>query len=539
MLAAAPRPSAVAAPRHVDGVTVPRPGIDILHYDFDLSFGGSGALDSIDMNERVRVRRAVTADTLVLDLLAPMQVRTVTMAGTAIDFVRDSTTVRIPLPRSDRDTLEVTLRYGGRPRGGLVARKGADGHWTAFGDNYPDRARNWLATVDDPSDKATVDWTIRHPAGTRAIANGALVEDSPDPSDGTIVTRWHEGRPLYTAVMVVGVAPFAVVQLGRSACGDAEIPGCVDQSVWAAPEVRPLLPGAFTAAVPIVDFFSRLVAPFPYEKLAHVESATRWGGMENASDIFYADQAFRRGRITDALIAHETAHQWFGDAVTTRTWPHVWLSEGFATYFAALWAEHAHGDSAFHAVLRGMRETVLRSPVTVTEPVVRDSVPDLGQLLNSNVYQKAGFVLHMLRRELGDSVFFRGIRAYYQAHRHGSAVTADFQRAMEAASGKSLEWFFTQWMRRPGYAELDVTWRWDAPRKSLFLTVTQGRRFPPYALRFDVDVVDATGHRERLWADVPATHARTIPVPVRMTGAPVSVQLDPDVAVLGTIHAGG
>ena len=185
-----------------------------------------------------------------------------------------------------------------------------------------------------------------------------------------------------------------------------------------------------------------------------------------------------------------------------------------------------------------MRQTVLSAPVTIAEPVVRDSVPDLTRLLNSNVYQKAGFVLHMLRREMGDSAFFRGIRSYYLTYRHGNAVTADFQREMESAAGTSLDWFFAQWMRRPGFAELTTTWRWDASRRVLLVTVSQGTRFPPYQLSLEMDVYDIAGRSHRVRAAVPATRAGTIPVPVAIDGAPVRVEFDPDVALLGTIRPG-
>ena len=122
--------------------------------------------------------------------------------------------------------------------------------------------------------------------------------------------------------------------------------------MYTAPEQSKAMPGPFASAGDIVALFSRLVGPFPYEKLAHLQSSTRYGGMENASEIFYADGAFRRGTMNDELIAHETAHQWFGDAVTERQWPHVWLSEGFATYFSALWVREARGDSAFRTGLQ-------------------------------------------------------------------------------------------------------------------------------------------------------------------------------------------
>ena len=133
--------------------------------------------------------------------------------------------------------------------------------------------------------------------------------------------------------------------------------------------------------------------------------------MENATAIFYADGLFRRGGVSEGLIAHETAHQWFGDAVTERFWPHVWLSEGFATYFAALYTQHAHGDTAFRAEMEGLRSAIFKDTVAVARRPVIDTIEtDLLALLNVNSYQKGGWVLHMLRSELGDSAFLLGLR---------------------------------------------------------------------------------------------------------------------------------
>src|SRR5204862_2481017 len=160
-------------------------------------------------------------------------------------------------------------------------------------------------------------------------------------------------------------------QLANTACGDDEGKRCVPQVVYTAPEQKSMLPGPFARAGEIVQLFGRLVGPFPYEKLAHLQSSTRFGGMENASAIFYSDGSFRRRTMNEGLIAHETAHQWFGDAVTERDWAHLWLSEGFATYFAALWTRHAHGDSAFRHEMARNRAVVLADTEDVgTRPVI-------------------------------------------------------------------------------------------------------------------------------------------------------------------------
>jgi aminopeptidase N len=185
--------------------------------------------------------------------------------------------------------------------------------------------------------------------------------------------------------------------------------------------------------------------------------------------------------------------------------------------------------------MRRMRESILGAKITVEKPIVDDELSDLGLLLNSNVYQKAGFTLHMLRREIGDSAFFRGVRAYYAKHRHGNAVTADFVREEEAASGKKLDWFFDQWMRRPGIAELNVVWRWEAARKQLLLTISQGTRFPPYRITLSLDVTDTRGRVQRVRVVVPAARVATIPVPLKLDGAAKHIAFDADVSLLGKI----
>ncbi len=510
-----------------------QPGLDVQHYDFHVAFPRR-LPGSIRFVSSVRVVRTGAATRIALDLVSQLTVDSVRVNGTATTSERPGNVVQVALPPGQRDTLTVAVYYHGEPSDGLVIRSDSLGRWTAFGDNFPNRARQWLATVDHPSDKATLTWTVVHPASHRVIANGELQEESPG-RDGMVTTRYRAVRPLYTAVMVIGVAPFAVVELGNTACNLGELPGCVRQSVWVTPETRDYMPGPFARAGDIVALFSRLAGPYPYEKLAHVMSSTRYGGMENAAAIFYADALFTRRNVPEGLIAHEVAHQWFGDAVTTREWPHVWLSEGFATYFAALWTEHAHGDSAFRTELTQMRGSVLGAKITGEKAVVDETLDDAGRVLNSNVYQRAGFVLHMLRREVGDSAFFRGIRSYYAKYRHGNALTADFQREMELTSKQSLGWFFDQWMRRPGLPTAEVSWQWDASRKQLVVTALQAAPAGAFQLNLALDVTDGSGRTQRVRAKIPAARVSTVNVPVTLTGGVKQVVLDPDVSVLATI----
>lgn len=510
-----------------------RPGIDVLHYAFDIYLPDRGK--AIEGRATISLRRTTRVDTLLLDLVA-MKVDSVLVNGAATRFSQADSTLRLTLPPGSGDSLSVAVRYAGEPKDGLIFSSDSAGRWQAFGDNFPNRARFWLPVVDHPSDKATVSWTVRAPADRLTMANGALESVTPVPGSQT-VTRWRTTRPITTYLMVIGVAPFTMVDLGESACGLSEVSRCVRQSVWASPAVRDYLPGPFARAGAIVDFFSRLVGPFPYEKLAHVQSATRYGGMENASAIFYSDQAFKNRSVGEGLIAHEIAHQWFGDAVTEREWPHVWLSEGFASYFAPLWVERSRGDSAFRASLTQVRNGAINGRVAAEKAIVDTTLANVSNVLNSNVYQKAGFTLHMLRREIGDSAFFRGIRAYYAKYRHGTALTEDLTREFERTAGRSLDWFFEQWFWRPGFAELTVAWRHDAAKQRVVLDVEQGTRFAPYRVRMAVDLVTADGSVRRAVVMIPAEQRASIEVPISAPQAPVRVAFDADVGVLGTITA--
>jgi aminopeptidase N len=499
-----------------------QPGIDVLRYRFEITLPESGA--RIEVVAQVAYRQIQPSRELLLDLLAPMQVASATTGcDTRVaqaKVVHDGRRVRITVPaaRTERDTSCVTLHYAGAPADGLVIGIDSAGRWRAFGDNWPDRARHWLASVDHPSDKALVEFVVNAPAGLTVVTSGSAL-------------------PLPTYLMVIAAAPLVETKLGDTACGVAAMARCVPQSVFTAPEQARHLPGNFAQAGAIVEFFGSIVAPFPYEQLAHLQSSTRFGGMENAGAIFYADALFRRPEgVGVGLIAHEVAHQWFGDAVTPRAWPHVWLSEGFATYFAALYTEHAQGEAAFLAQLDGIRSQVIGAAIVAQRPVIDTTQTELMQLLNTNSYQKGGYVLHMLRREVGDTAFIGGIREYYAAGVHGTALTSDLRLAMERASGRELNWFFDQWLRRPGFIEAEVGWRHDATTREVFATVSQGRRFAPYRFKLPLEVEAADGTRRVVVVEVPAAAVSEVKLPGRFDAAPTVVRPDPRGDLLAVIR---
>jgi aminopeptidase N len=421
---------------------------------------------------------------------------------------------------------------------GLIAKRDSAGRWTYFGDNWPNRARYWFPSVDHPSDKATVTFTVRtkKKRGRIVVANGMnTLLEAGSGSDANLVSRWRESQPIPTYLMVIAAAPLVPLDLGETACGLAERRRCVKQTVYVAPEQWGILPGNFVQAGEMVRYFGSLVGPFPYEKLAHLQSATRFGGMENAGAIFYADNLFRRGGVGENTIAHEIAHQWFGNSVTERDWHDLWLSEGFATYFAALWTEQARGDSAFRAEMARIRSTILEDTGAVQRrPVIDTLERNLLALLNRNSYQKGAFVLHMLRAHLGDQHFFAGVKEYYAKHKHRTATTADLQAAFEKVSRRRLGDVFDQWLRRPGYANVDVEWEADAAAGSLFLTVEQDDRFDYFQFPLRLALRDARGTVRRVEVSIPAEPETKIELPI--SGPVVDVVVDPDVQLLARIR---
>lgn len=527
------------------GAPVTARAVDVLDYDLTVTLPDAGkTIDGTAVITLRRMARGGAADTLRLDLL-DLTVKDVQVGGRPATFTHAGGVVRIPLGAAP-DTVRVTVTYSGAPKDGLIIATDSAGRWTAFGDNWPNRARHWFPAVDHPSDKATVSWTVVAPADRKVIANGVLVSEEavaqpedPDGHAGAPIalrrTRWREAKPIPTYLMVIGVGPLVETPLGATACGFADGGGCVPQAVFTMPERTGIARVGFSEADSIVAFFARRFGPFPYEKLWHVQSASRFGGMENASAIFYADQVFRSGGASYGLVAHETAHQWFGDAVTEREWPHLWLSEGFATYLGALYTEHSRGVTALRVEMDSVRRIVLAAPVVASRPVIDTIETTLMNLLNRNSYEKGGFVLHMLREEVGDEAFFRGARIYQERHRHATALTDDLRAAMELAAGRDLKPFFTQWLTRPGFPEIETTWRFDPAKGTLALTVTQAGTFGLFAFPLTVEFTDAGGtpHRSRLV--VPAQRESTFTLHTGLKAAPRGFRVDPDVALLARI----
>ncbi len=373
----------LSAPASSRADTYPRqPGVDIVNYAFHLTL--SDDRDVIEGEASIEFR--VVQDgvsTLTLDLAQPkpgasdrgMTVSAVTEASRSARFehAADRLAIRLEPPGRAGEKRTFRVRYSGIPVTGLLIAPNKHGERTFFSDNWPTKARQWLPTLDHPSDKATTEMLVNAPAHYQVVSNGLLVEET-DLGGGRRLSHWRNSVPIATWLNVLGVARFAVDH--RPAWRGLPIDS------WVYPQDRENGFAIFegpTAAV--LDFYSEKVGPYSYERLGHVQANGLRGGMESATSIFYGDDSVNDPGSTRwrNVIIHEMAHQWFGNAVTEADWDHVWLSEGFATYFTHLFIEHAFGRDEFVAGLRADRDAIrefdLKNP---DYRVIHNNLADMG-----------------------------------------------------------------------------------------------------------------------------------------------------------------
>jgi aminopeptidase N len=513
------------------------PGVDVVHYDVEVGLG-YGVLWFEGITE---IQVAVTAPgpTLPLDF-SGLGVNEVSVDGQEVGFEHVDGVLRVSLDRFDTgDTTTVRIHYEGVPDDGLIIRENVHGEPSAFVDNWPNRTRFWLPSVDHPADKATVRYMIHAPSEWKVIANGHLEGDpTPSPADAIgpegerLTWIWEVGVPISPYNMVIGAADLEIRTIGLAACGQAPASrredGCVEVTYWVYPQDVEKAEPSFRRAAEMVDHFTEVVGPFPFEKLANVQSATRFGGMENASAIFYSERGIASGRNMEGTVSHEIAHQWFGDAVTEASWHHLWLSEGFATYFGAQFFEAADGVDDFRLRMEESRQRVVGSE-DVNRPIYDPEERDLFGLLNDNNYPKGGWVLHMLRGIVGDDAFFEGIRTYYARFLHSSVLTEDFRAVMEEVSGEELGWFFQQWIYEPGYPTFDHSVRWTGGTAELTVRQVQSASWPAFRVPMVVELrVGTQTVRRQIEVEGRETTIRI----EGLDTEPDTVMLDPDGWVL-------
>ncbi len=479
-----------------------RAGIDVTHYDIQLLLENPAA-GTFQGDVTLTLDRPGPGDWIPLDF-AGLDVESIEVNGKEARFVRDGSLLRVDAAGAPTENVRVRIRYGGAPVNGLFFGQDANLEPAVFADNWPNRARWWFPSNDHPADKATVRFTVRVPTGFGVVANGYELDRRTSGGSTTWVWETDADAPIPPYAMVVGIARFERRGLAPAACGNAPAGvsnGCADVSVWALAGDGDYGAERFARGPDMVDFYTELVGPYPYEKLAHVESSTRFGGMENSSAIFYGRGGWEARRMGEGVIAHETAHQWFGDAVTPASWFHLWVSEGFASYFGPLYFEARDGVEVFRDRMEAAGQAAKTSNV-IGQAIVDSTTNNLYDLLNANNYQKGAWVLHMLRGLLGDDVFFAAIRDYYTRHLHGAASTEDVRAAFERASGRDLKPFFEQWVRSPGYPDFDITWRVIEDELVLDIRQRQAPSWPAFTMMAEIEVRRRGGTTFRLPVEI-------------------------------------
>lgn len=426
-------------------------GYDALSYSLDLDFPL--------LSRRFSGTVTLTAESLRDDLPSMavhgpyMDIVSVEVNGESAPWETQGHLIVVPLLNrpSAGETFTVLIRYEADPQYAGFFRNDT----CAYTMSEPSSARYWFPCKDVPWDKATASVSATVPEGVYVASNGVLTGRVP--GEGTETFRWETELPIATYLICVTMSRYYAVWTDRYPTVDGGSVDCLNcvfdfDSAKAVTDLANL-PEA-------MSFFSGLFGVYPFEKYGHAE-VTRdfnYGGMEHQTMTTINAAWFRGNRAREDGFVHELAHAWWGNAVTLADWPDIWLNEGFATYCEALFIEHRSGSGAYSGEMRSQAAAYFSQAGEKDFPVYD---PPEGELFNYGIsYCKGSVILHMLRRVMGDGVFFGSLRSYYEAHRYGNASRRDFQSACEAGSGMDLEWFFSEWLDSPGC--LSVAYDWEA-----------------------------------------------------------------------------
>lgn len=451
--------------------------VDILNYIFDITLSDSSDLVKFKVTIDLRVLDT-GVEKIRLDLVNTskklgnkgMTVNEIKSSGSHLNFLHEQNELWIKMNKilKKNDRIKLIIFYEGIPFEGLQIGENKYGDRTFFSDNWPNKGRHWLATVDHPYDKATCEFIVTAPNHYQVISNGLKIEET-NLDGNQKKTHWKQSIPIATWLYVLGVAEFAVQYVD-------EFDGKSIQT-WVFKQDRDA--GFYDFAEPTkkaLEFYSDNIGPYSYEKLANIQSNSVSGGMEAASAILYSANSVKgdRNNRWRNVVIHEIAHQWFGNSVTEYDWDDVWLSEGFATYFTLLFIEHQYGYDEFMKGLKLSKDKVdsfhKKNP---NYTIIHDNLKNMNDVTSSQTYQKGSWVLHMLRGILGDEFFWQGIKNYYSKFKDLNATTEQFRIVMEEVSDVDLSVFFKQWLYRPGSLKLNGNWKFNNQKKEINLTIEQ------------------------------------------------------------------
>lgn len=425
----------------------------------------------------------------VLSLGPGMHIREVLMREVKQDFTHRGEILvvhfREPLPVEN--VSRVTLRFFGKPKKGLyfsptTSHRKFPQVWSQgeAEDNH-----FWFPTYDYPDDRFTTEtyWTVRKPL--IAVSNGEQVEVIEGTDPGWRTFHWSMTRPHVSYLISVAVGNF---QKWSDRAGNVPIEYYVAVGISENTVRR-----AFGKTPAMIEFYSKFLDfPYPYAKYAQVAvDDFLYGGMENITATTLSVRSLRDEIASlesnsDGLVAHELAHQWFGDLLTCRDWSHAWLNEGFATYFTALWFEHDRGPDEFSWTRHGLWKSYIEESRRYVRPMDWNLATHPMDLFDRHTYPKGALILHQLRTLLGDELFTKGLRHYVRTNAWNTVTVADFQRSMEEATGRDLDEFFSQWVHSAGHPKLNIQSSWDPRTRSVELIVRQVQKVNHWVSYFRV-----------------------------------------------------
>ncbi|MBI2866702.1 MAG: DUF3458 domain-containing protein [Chloroflexi bacterium] len=410
----------------------------------------------------------------------------------SFDYDGDKLTAYLPRPRKANRKFQVIIAYAASPRKGMYFVGPDAGYpnkpWQAWTQGEDEDSRYWFPCHDFPDERASTEVLATVPASFFALSNGKLLGVKANRGK-TKTYHWYQAKPHVAYLTSLAVGEFA------------EMKDKVDgiPLAYYVPKGRQEDAKRALGNTPdMMRFFNeRLGLKYPWDKYAQVCVADFiFGGMENVSattltDIALHDERAHLDFSGDPLVAHELAHQWFGDLITCQNWAHAWLNEGFATYFEALYTEHHRGKDEFvYEMYQNGLAYQAEDAGRYRRPIVQKTYREPIDLFDRHLYEKASWVLHMLRFVLGEELFWKAIRHYARKHQATVVTTPDLQQAIGEATGRSLEWFFDQWVYQAGHPQFKVQYAWDADASTAKLTVTQTQATDDQApiFRMPVDV---------------------------------------------------
>ena len=482
-----------------------------------------------------------------------LHIERVTLNGKEQEFSADGKKLLITLDRPYAHGEEFTLavEYHAKPRTGLHFIKPAPEdptrpvHAWTFG--QPRYHSYWFPCHDSPNDRATTEIVVTVPAQFQTISNGKLLEVIDH--GATKTHHWLHDIPHAAYLVSLVVGDFAVIEDSYNG---------IPVTYYIRHDRKDDAPLYMGKTPQMMRFFSEYTGvEYPYSKYAQTVVELYTGAMEHTSATTHSfalvpDQKAALDIDLVPVVAHELAHQWFGDLVTCRDWPNGWLNEGFATYFEELWSEHDRGSDYFKHSMLELKKGYLAEDSEYRRPIVYHVYHSDGfELFDGHMYNKGGWMLHMLRHQLGEKTFRRAINAYLNRYREREVITADLERTLEEVTGRSLAQFFQQWVYSGGYPAFEVNYSWDSEHRMAKVKIKQTQHIDDLTPCFvtPVDLAFTVPASDEAAKDENTTETRTVPMRVivgedgqveqtfyvPLEREPVMVRFDPDGWLLKTL----